>query len=147
MSRDPWVPECTEDELLVAIVALKRGFLAHSVGVDPGAFPVLHHLASSGPSRQTALAEALGLDASTVSRHVRALADGGLVEASRDPDDGRATLLSITDPGLRFLTDRLRAHRERLGAATSDFSPSERTELVRLLHKLAAALGAQKENA
>ena len=126
----------------MAIVALKRGFLANSVGMDPGAFPVLHHLASSGPSRQTVLAEALGLDASTVSRHVRALADGGLVEASRDPDDGRATLLSITDPGMRFLTDRLRAHRERLRVATSNFTEGERAELVRLVHKLAAALGA-----
>jgi DNA-binding MarR family transcriptional regulator len=142
---EPWVPECAEDELLVAIAAVKRGFLAHSVGVDPGAFPVLHHLAAAGPSRQSALADALGLDASTVSRHVRALADGGLVEAARDPDDGRATLLSITEQGTTFLMDRLRAHRETLRAATSDFTPTERTDLVRLLHKLAAALGGHKE--
>jgi DNA-binding MarR family transcriptional regulator len=143
---DPWVPECAEDELLVAIAAVKRGFQANAVGVDPGAFPVLHHLAASGPSRQAALAEALGLDASTVSRHVRALVDERLVEASRDPDDGRATVLVISGPGMAFLMDRLRTHRETLRAATSDFTPSERTELVRLLHKLAAALGAHKEN-
>jgi len=144
---EPWVPECAEDELLVAIAAVKRGFQAHSVGIDPGTFPVLHHLAAAGPSRQAALAEALGLDASTVSRHVRALSDGGLVVATRDPDDGRATVLAITEPGMTFLMDRLRSHRETLRAATSDFTPSERTDLVRLLHKLAAALGARKENA
>jgi DNA-binding MarR family transcriptional regulator len=145
---EPWVPECAEDELLVAIAAVKRGFQAQAVGMDPGAFPVLHHLAATGPSRQSALAEALGLDASTVSRHVRALSDGGLVEASRDPDDGRATVLTITEPGMTFLMDRLRSHRETLRAATSDFTPGERTDLVRLLHKLAAALGgARKENA
>jgi DNA-binding MarR family transcriptional regulator len=143
---DAWVPECAEDELLVAIIAVKRGFQANAVGVDPGAFPVLHHLAASGSSRQAALAEALGLDASTVSRHVRVLVDEGLVASSRDPDDGRATLLSITGPGLTFLMDRLRTHRETLRAATSDFTPTERTELVRLLNKLAAALGVRKEN-
>ncbi len=145
--NDPWVPECAEDELLVAIAAVKRGFHANAVGVDPGTFPVLHHLAAVGPSRQAALAEALGLDASTVSRHVRALVDEGLVESSRDPDDGRATVLSITDPGGDFLMDRLRSHRETLQAATSDFTEGERAELVRLLHKLAAALAAHKENA
>jgi DNA-binding MarR family transcriptional regulator len=142
---DPWVPECAEDEILVAIAAVKRGFHASAVGVDPGAFPVLHHLAASGASRQTALAEALGLDASTVSRHVRALVEGGFVEASRDPDDGRATVLTITGPGMAFLMDRLRTHRETLRAATSDFTTSERADLVRLLNKLAAALGARKE--
>jgi DNA-binding MarR family transcriptional regulator len=129
------------------MAAVKRGFQANSVGVDPGTFPVLHHLAASGPSRQQALAEALGLDASTVSRHVRALVDEGLVESSRDPEDGRATLLTITAQGMSFLLERLRTHRETLRTATSDFTTSERTELVRLLHKLAAALGAHKENA
>ena len=142
---DPWVPECAEDEILVAIAAVKRGFQARAVGVDPGAFPVLHHLAASGASRQAALAEALGLDASTVSRHVRALVEEGLVETSRDPDDGRATVLTISGPGMTFLMDRLRTHRETLRAATSDFSTRERTDLVRLLRKLAAALGAHKE--
>lgn len=142
---DPWVPECAEDELLVAISAVKRGFQANAVGVDPGAFPVLHHLAASGPSRQAALADALGLDASTVSRHVRALVDDGLLESSRDPDDGRATVLTITGPGMTFLIDRLRSHRATLQAATADFTPSERADLVRLLHKLAAALAAHKE--
>ena len=40
---------------------------------------------SGGP-----LAEAIGLDASTVSRHVRALLEDGLVVAERDPADGHA---------------------------------------------------------
>lgn len=130
----------------MAFAAVKRGFLANAVGVDPGTFPVLHHLAASGPSRQATLAEAIGLDASTVSRHVRALADDGLVVATRDPEDGRATVLTITEPGMTFLVERLRTHRETLRAATSGFTPSERTDLVRLLHKLAAALGTHKEN-
>ena len=66
---------------------------------DPGAFPVLHHLAVRGPSRQGPLADALGLDASTVSRHVRSLVADGWVEVARDPDDGRATVLTITARG------------------------------------------------
>ena len=130
----------------MAIAAVKRGFQASAVGVEPGVFPVLHHLAATGASRQAALAEALGLDASTVSRHVRALVEQGLVETSRDPDDGRATVLTISTAGMVALRGRIRTHRETLRSATSDFTPSERSDLVRLLKKLAAALGAPKEN-
>jgi predicted ArsR family transcriptional regulator len=92
-------------------------------------------------------AEALGLDASTVSRHVRSLVADGLVDASRDPGDGRATVLSITEPGRQFLAERLRAHRATLQSATAGFTGQERADLVRLLHKLAAALGAAEETA
>jgi DNA-binding MarR family transcriptional regulator len=143
---DPWTPECAEDELLVAFVQVKRGFQARSVGVDPGAFPVLHHLAAAGSSRQGPLAEALGLDASTVSRHVRALVEDGLVRAERDPHDGRATVLALTGTGMQSLGDRLRAHRTALQDATAGFTEDERAELVRLLQKLADALQ-EKENA
>lgn len=145
MSAHPWAPECTEDALLVAMVAVKRGFHARAAGLDPGTFPVLHHLASAGPCRPSALADGLGLDASTVSRHVRALVVEGLVDTQRDPDDGRATLLSISESGQEHLLRRLRAQRETLRDATSNFTPEERAELVRLLTKLAEALGAQKE--
>ncbi len=141
MSDETWAPQCAEDELLMAMVTLKRAFHARSIGADPGTFPVLHHLAAHGPSRQTALADALGLDASTVSRHVRALAGEGLVAVGRDPDDGRATLLTLTDAGRQHLERRMRANRAALQAATADFDPAERAELVRLLHKLADALG------
>jgi DNA-binding MarR family transcriptional regulator len=145
MSDQPWAPECTEDALLVAMFAVKRAFQARAVGLDPGAFPVLHHLASAGPSRQGALAEALGLDASTVSRQVRTLVDEGLLSATRDPQDGRATVLAISQAGREQLVDRLRAHRASLQAATAAFTGQERDDLVRLLTKLADALTAPKE--
>lgn len=145
MTDQSWAPECPEDELLLAFIGVKRGMLARDRGLDPGAFPVLHQLAACGPSRQGPLADTLGVDASTVSRQVRALVDAGLVESSRDPDDGRATLLSLTDAGRTHLVEHLRARRATLQAATADFTPHERDELVRLLHKLAAALAAPKE--
>jgi DNA-binding MarR family transcriptional regulator len=145
MTEPVWTPECSEDALLVAMLAVKRAFQARAVGLDPGVFPVLHHLASAGASRQGALAEALGLDASTVSRHVRTLAAEGLVAVARDPEDGRATVLRITHAGREHLAARLRVHRASLQAATSTFTRQERDDLVRLLTKLADALGAQEE--
>ncbi len=139
-----WVPECAEDELLVALVAVRRAMQASMAGADPGTFPVLHHLAATGPTRQGHLAEALGLDASTVSRHVRALVEDGLVQAERDPSDGRATVLSVAPAGERALVERLHRHREVLAVATSGFTAEERAELVRLLGKFADTLSQQR---
>ncbi len=131
----------------MAIVAVKRAFQSRSGVVDPATFPVLHHLAVSGPSRQGLLADALGLDASTISRHVRNLVSEGLVDSVRDPQDGRATLLTPTDNGLAHLAERLREHRENLRLATRDFSAAERAELIRLLDKLTVALGSAQGDA
>lgn len=146
MPMEAWTPECTEDELLVALVMVKRAFVAQAALGDPGGFPVLHHLAVNGPSRQGTLAESLGLDASTISRHVRTMVDAGWVDTTRDPEDGRATLLSISERGMDHLADRLRSQRATLQAATAHFTPQERAELVRLLHELAAGLGEPKES-
>ncbi len=142
-----WTPECVEDDLLVAFVSVRRGFQAAAVGGDPGRFPVLHYLAAAGPTRQGHLAEAIGLDASTVSRHVRTLLDEGLLEASRDQDDGRATVLSISPAGCDFLTDHVTRSRRVLQTAMASFSDAERAELVRLLRALADSLIHLKENA
>jgi len=136
-----------EDELMVALVSVKRGLQAVSTGMDPGGFPILHHLAAGGPARSGHIADVLHLDASTVSRHARGLVEDGMVSAERDPSDGRATVLAITDAGRKALGESLRRHREVLRTATSDLSEHERTELVRLLHKLAGALAHQRENA
>jgi DNA-binding MarR family transcriptional regulator len=143
---EPWTPDCVEDDLLVAFASVKRGFQGASLAGDPGRFPILHHLAVAGASRQGPLAEAIGLDASTVSRHVRALLEDGLVVAERDPDDGRATVLDISDSGRQFLAAHLIRSRQTLQAATASFTDAERVELVRLLQKLAAALADMKES-
>jgi len=135
-----------EDDLLVAFVAVKRGFHVASVGVDPGSFPILHHLAVSGPMRQGLLAAGIALDASTVSRHVRSLIDDGLVDATRDPLDGRVMVLAISPSGQEFLAAHLTRNRQTLQAATASFTDAERTELIRLLHKLAAELADFKES-
>ena len=112
--------------------------------LDRGLYSILGRLHDFGPLRSGALASDLHLDPSTVSRHVRVVAGDGFVDVVRDPDDGRATLLTLTRGGREHLEQRMRANRDALRAATATFEPAERAELVRLLHKLADALG-QKE--
>jgi DNA-binding MarR family transcriptional regulator len=58
---------------------------------------VLKCLANEGPLRSSAIAEHVRADPSTVSRQVAALVKEGLVERRADPEDGRASLLVLTD--------------------------------------------------
>ena len=97
-----------------------------------------------GSLRMTEVAENLGLDLSTVSRHVAHLRTRGLLDASPDPDDGRSQRLSVTGAG----EAELRAQRDRvvgaLVAHLADWDDAEIGDLTRLLQKLAATTAQEK---
>src|SRR6202021_3282827 len=60
---------------------------------------VLAALAVDGPSRLTALATATGIAQPPMAQLVGRLEREGLVVRLIDPEDGRATLVAITDAG------------------------------------------------
>ncbi|MGD9986636.1 MarR family winged helix-turn-helix transcriptional regulator [Pseudonocardia sp.] len=102
--------------------------------LDRATFHVLVHLASAdGPQRSADLAGALCTDPSTVSRRVAALVKQGLIERRADPDDGRASLLAVTDDGHAAL-EQSRRHKARLVAEALGAWPMEKRQaLVTLL--------------
>lgn len=67
--------------------------------LDQPSHATLRHLLAWGSMRPTALSEALGTGASHVSKIVGRLERDGLVRRSPDPDDGRASLISLTEAG------------------------------------------------
>ena len=86
---------------------------ATDVNLDRARYVVLRAVAESEPVRTTALAEQVGVDPSTMSRHVSILEQAGLVERTADPDDGRAQTLSLTAAG-RTVMEKVRAARHDL---------------------------------
>lgn len=66
--------------------------------------------ASDGALRMTELADRVMLSPSGISRLVDRLSAKGLVQRSRDDDDGRATLAVLTDQGKRRLRRAARTH-------------------------------------
>jgi DNA-binding MarR family transcriptional regulator len=91
--------------------------------------------------RASDVAQALGLDKSTVSRGITHLETLGLIERIGDPDDGRARLLRLTASGTaRF--DAMRAQRQTEFRAILDrWSPTDLNDLGRLLARLNTDLG------
>jgi DNA-binding MarR family transcriptional regulator len=91
-------------------------------GMDKAAFVLLANLAHLGPSRSSALAEAVFSDPSTVSRQVAGLVKDGLVERRADPEDGRASVLVATESGQRLLRERRRMRNEAIARMFEDWS-------------------------
>ena len=102
----------------------------------------LQVLRAEGELAQGELAGRLGIDPSSATRAVDILERNGHVERVR-PDEGdrRRVNLRLTPSG-EVLTDQLMTTGDELFAGfLSKFTPGERRELVRLLGKLADAIG------
>ena len=69
--------------------------------VDWSAHMIIAALASQGPMRAGALAEAVHSDPSTVSRQIAPLVKDGFVERRADQQDGRASVLAATAKGMQ----------------------------------------------
>lgn len=100
---------------------------------DGGGTAVLAMVAKCGPIRASELAKELFLDLSTISRHVQHLERDGLIERAPDPNDRRATILTLTGLGEKHMTAhwqrRIDAMREGLG----HWDPDEMRTLIRLM--------------
>jgi DNA-binding MarR family transcriptional regulator len=105
--------------------ATSRFTAQHTDGIEQAAYVLLGVLATEGPQRTTALAEAVHSDTSTVSRQVGTLVRHGLVERRADPVDGRACLLAATTEGERTFTQQRQARVQQVATILADWSPDE----------------------
>ena len=104
-----------------------------------GAF-VLGRLSVLGPVRVTQLAAELGLDPSSVSRHVSSLERHGLVVKEKDPADLRAQQLVLTPAGEAAVADLREARARELARLLPDWAPAELVRLTAQLGRLMLGL-------
>lgn len=81
----------------------------------------------------------------TISDHLRALEDGGLIERRLDELDRRQFKIRLTDAGRALVIKSTPGHAQRLNQVLADFAPTEIAQLQSLLSKLHRALCAQTE--
>ena len=101
---------------------------------------MLGYLLHDGPVRASALSAAFDMDKGSVSRQVQHLLDLGLVDRTPDPDDGRATLLSVAAEGRRRLADVAEHRRKLVAERLGDWSSDELAEFGAMLRRYNAAL-------
>ena len=100
---------------------------------DRAALVLLFPLVRMGPLRQGALAELLHADPSTVSRHVAALVERGLVQRVADESDGRASRLHVTDAGHAALDAFRRDRENHFAQVTAGWDEADLAALTILL--------------
>ena len=106
--------------------------------IERSAYLVLSVLSAEGTASVNAIADALRLDPSTVTRQVLAMEQAGQVRRTADPGDGRVTLVTATEAGLKALATT-RDVRARVYAEVLDgWAEDDQADLARLLTRLNA---------
>lgn len=144
MANDGGTPALAVDTVMSFFAVIRRlSASANQPGHQsqhPKTWPLLGRLAAAGSMRVADLADFAGLDASTVSRHVKTLEDDGLVARDTDPDDRRAASVRITDRGRAFVKEALQIRARIIADATADWSAQDREQLADLMSRLAGSL-------
>ncbi|SEQ48428.1 DNA-binding transcriptional regulator, MarR family [Lentzea xinjiangensis] len=108
-----------------------------SPGLRRGTASPLFVLHRTGPLRVSQLAEELGLDRTTVTRHLDDLESRGLATRQPDERDRRALVASLTPAAQDFLDDMRVRNRALIRRICADWTPEERAVFGRLLPRFA----------
>lgn len=132
----------TGQDLVVALFAVSRRLKARlpQGHLDPGMMFVLHQVQANGSPRVSELADCMGLDASTASRHVRSLEDEGYLGRTGDPGDRRASRVRLTPKGRGALARAMRARAVVVDQAIAGWPDDDRATLTTLITRLAESL-------
>jgi DNA-binding MarR family transcriptional regulator len=103
-------------------------------------FIVLKQLSSMGPTSQTGLAEALGVDNSNLGGVTAELLLRGAIERARDRTDRRRYLVDLTADGRQLLAEAEEAIRSDEEDMLSALGAAEREQLWELLRGVADSL-------
>lgn len=110
------------------------------LGLTPGEARALSHMARTGPLRQTALAEGMGVEAMTMCGYIDRLEAQGLVRRTADPTDRRAKLVHVTDAADAIFTQLKSVGTESRRLASAGLSAAEWASLQDLLKRVRATL-------
>ena len=110
--------------------------------LEPWEWDVLSALRRAGEPYQLSPKQLLQqtlVSSGTMTNRIDRLVGRRLVRREADPDDARRTRIALTDEGAKVVRGFRGQRREHLSQALEGFTPEERSELARLLTKLAAA--------
>jgi DNA-binding MarR family transcriptional regulator len=127
--------DLVETEMAVLARGLERHHRQADIyrDLDRASYLIARTLETTGPLSISRLASALGLDPTTVTRQVATMEAAQLVVRRADPDDGRVTLVSLSNHGRRTTRAVQLVRKERLEALLRDWTQDDRRKLGRLL--------------
>jgi DNA-binding MarR family transcriptional regulator len=142
------------DELVEAVLGASRALVAVAArslvhvaeDVTLAQYRVLVELAARGPQRVAELADALGVDPSTMTRMVDRLVRKGLVSRRRPSADRRTVRVSLARPGRQLVLEVTRQRRAELAVILSRLPDEDRRPVLGALRAFASAAGELNEH-
>lgn len=143
------IDEQIDDDLVDAFLNASRalvGVAVRSLAAGDSDLTLPQHralvlLTLRGPQRVRDLADLLGVNSSTATRHCDRLQRRGLVSRERSADDGRAVCVSVTDVGRRVVEQVTNARRGQISAILRTMPVPSRAPLLAALRGFADAAG------
>lgn len=136
-----------EQEIGVMVRRVKHVIGARARLVHPelqgSSYLMLTWLAAHSPQRASAMADRFGIDKGAISRQVQHLLDLGLADREPDPDDGRATLVSVSADAVTKLEAVAAERRRWLDGRLAGWSEDDLSGFVELLGRYNEALESQ----
>lgn len=134
-----------EGEMAVLLRRVRRvlGERARAVHAEllPASYLMLGYVRDHGPVRASVVGSVFDIDKGAISRQVQHLIDLGLLDRSPDPDDGRATLLTVSDEALRRLEEVADQRRVQLAERLGDWTADDLAGFAASLRRYNDALG------
>ncbi|MCU1468751.1 MAG: winged helix-turn-helix transcriptional regulator [Actinomycetia bacterium] len=127
--------DLVETEMAVLARTLERLHRRSEIyrDLDRASYLIARTLETTGPVSINGLANALGLDATTVTRQVATMEQARLIVRRADPNDGRVSMISLSQHGRRLMRAVQLARKERIATLLRDWTDDERRDLGRLL--------------
>jgi DNA-binding MarR family transcriptional regulator len=152
-TTSPWAagrsdPLNTQLHYQVAVFSrrMEQARLAAVGSLDRSAYLLLDHLHRHGPANVKALADALGIDSSTVTRQAAPLVEADLVGRVPNPADRRTVRLALTPLGGRRLAEVRLGREELMHRLTADWPADERRAFCALLARFNDSLESYSAN-
>lgn len=129
-----------------AVFALARAHksaaaaLLSELGLYPNQEILLMRLWEQDGQSQKELVDSLGLDHSTVVRSVQRMEAAGLLTRSKSAEDGRVTLVHLSDRGRELRASALAVWAELESRSSRALSPREQSEFIALAGTIASHL-------
>jgi DNA-binding MarR family transcriptional regulator len=134
------------DALAALRVELERTWERHTVRsallqeefaeIDSPGKVLLKAIYAAPGSRSSEIADRCGMSRPVVSRRIASMVRAGLIEGATDPEDRRASLLSLTPLGRRTVEGLASDATAALDHMVQDFTLTDLRRLQELLHRL-----------
>ena len=143
-SSENWQPR-TMPSILIShasrVLARRADAKLRDIGISTSQFPVLVALKDGARLTQKELALLANVEQPSMAQLLTRMERDGLIRREADPNDGRSSLISLTDTATSLLSPVRAILSQGNREALAGFNDSEIEQLVALLHRVIANVG------